>query len=247
MEFRPITYSIEEDGAVIKIVIDNPELKNGLDWIAMEILCEAYEKAINDRNIKCVLICGNGKYWHTGGRVNAKDPEEQKKYSDNLKRMQELQDQLTVPIIAAVNGDCLKGGMGLLAEADLAVAREDVQFGFPELRMGGVPMVVMADTISMPKKRSLEAYYSSNYFSAEEALKMGLVNRVVSEEDFWPTVNEFVHMVIDKPRDLIEMTREAYYTMIEMPSRAERTAWALETLRNRVLKAMEKGKTEHNV
>ena len=54
-------------------------------------------------------------------------------------------------------------------------------------------------------------------------------------------------MVIDKPRNLIEMTREAYYTMVEMPSRAERTAWALETLRNRVLKAMETGKTEHNV
>ena len=243
----PIIVTEEEGGALLKLKINIPEEKNGLNWQALEILADCYERAINDKNIRALLITGDEHYFHTGGRVNAKDPEEQRKYSNGIVRMQTLQDQLTIPLIAAVSGDCLKGGMGLLADADLAIAREGVRFGFPEVRMGGVPMMVMAQTIGLPKKMSLEAYYSSEYFSAEDALRMGLVNCVVPAEEFWPTVNRYVHMVIDKPRALIEMTRYAYYSMAEMPSKKERSKFAMEMLRTKVLKEMERGKTEHCV
>lgn len=246
-ENTPIVVTEEEGGALLKLRINTPEEKNGLNWKALEILADCYERAIEDKNIRAILITGDDKYFHTGGRVNAEDPEEQRKYSDGIERMQKLQDKLTIPLIAAVSGDCLKGGMGLLADADLAIARKGVMFGFPEVRMGGVPMMVMAQTINMPKKMSLEAYYSSEYFSAEDALRMGLVNCVVPPEEFWPTVNRYVHMVIDKPRALIEMTRYAYYSMVEMPSKKERSRFAMEMLRTKVLKEMQNGKTEHNV
>lgn len=80
--------------------------------------------------------------------------------------------------------------------------------------MGGVPMMVMAETMgTMPKKRALEAFLSSWNFSAEEAYQMGLVNRVVPEEQLWDTVDEFVHIFLDTPNELIEMTRKAYHSM----------------------------------
>lgn len=243
----PIIVTKEEQGALLKLQINTPDEKNGLNWKALEILADCYEMAIREKEIRAILITGNDQYFHTGGRVDATNPNEQKLYSAGIERMQEMQDALTIPIIAAVSGDCLKGGMGLLADADLAIAREGVLFGFPEVRMGGVPMMVMAQTIGMPKKMSLEAYYSSEYFTANDALRMGLVNCVVPKEEFWPTVNRYVHMVIDKPRALIEMTRYAYYSMVEMPSKKERSAFAMEMLRTKVLKEMETGKTEHNV
>ena len=242
----PLLVSIE-DKMVMKIKINRPHEKNGLNWEALEILADCYERTIKDPEIRVIVITGDEKYFHTGGRVNAKDPNEQKKYSNGIERMQQLQDQLTVPLIAAVSGDCLKGGMGLLADADLAVARKGVHFGFPEVRMGGVPMMVMASTISLPKKMSLEAYYSSEYFTAEDALRMGLVNCVVSDEEFWPTVNRYVQMILDKPRQLIEMTRKAYYTMSELPEKNERKEYAMHVLRTQVLTEMAIGKTQHNV
>lgn len=242
----PLLVDIENE-AVMKIRINRPHEKNGLNWEALEMLADCYQRAIEDSKIRVIVITGDKQYFHTGGRVNAQDPEEQKRYANGIERMQRLQDALTVPLIAAVSGDCLKGGMGLLADADLAVARQGVRFGFPEVRMGGVPMMVMASTIAMPKKLSLEAYYSSEYFSAETALRMGLVNCVVPDEEFWPTVERYIQMILDRPRKLIEMTRNAYYSMSELPGKEQRKEYAMNTLRTQVLAEMSKGKTEHNV
>lgn len=242
----PLLVSVEDE-AVLKIQINRPEEKNGLNWEALELLADCYQRAIEDEKIRVVILTGDRNYFHTGGRVNAKDPDEQVRYANGIERMQNLQDKLTVPLIAAVSGDCLKGGMGFLADADLAIAREGVHFGFPEVRMGGVPMMVMASTIGLPKKRSLEAYYSSEYFSAEEALRMGLVNCVVPDSEFWPTVERYARMIVDKPRKMIEMTRSAYYAMAELPCKEDRKAYAMRTLRTQVLTEMAAGKTEHNV
>lgn len=242
----PLLVTIENE-VVMKIKINRPQEKNGLNWEALELLADGYERAIHDPKIRVIVITGDNNYFHTGGRVNAKDPEEQVRYANGIERMQRLQDELTVPLIAAVSGDCLKGGMGLLADADLAIARKGVHFGFPEVRMGGVPMMVMASTISLPKKMSLEAYYSSEYFSAEDALRMGLVNCVVPDEEFWPTVERYVQMIVDKPRRLIELTRQAYYSMSELPSKEKRKEYAMEVLRTQVLSEMAVGKTQHNV
>lgn len=243
---KPILHTIDDDG-VMRIVINRPAEQNGLNWEANEMLADCYREALDNPDIRVIVLTGNREYFHTGGRVNAKDEAEQKRYADSIERMQQLQDALTIPVICAVSGDCLKGGMAVLADADLAIARQGVRFGFPEVRMGGVPMVVMASTISMPKKMALEAYYSSEYFSAEDALRMGLVNCVVSDDEFEDTVSRYVKMITDKPRALIEMTREAYYTMSEMPAKTDRKEYALRTLRTKVLTEMAVGKTEDHV
>lgn len=242
---KPIIMTI--DGAVMKLQINRPQEQNGLNWEALELLADAYQRAIDDKTLRVIVITGNHEYFHTGGRVNVSNAGEQKKYSAGIERMQRLQDELTIPMIAAVSGDCLKGGMGLLADADIAVARRGVHFGFPEVRMGGVPMMVMASTISIPKKRALEAYYSSEYFDADEAFRMGLVNCVASDEEFWDTVQHYIDMIVSKPRELIEMTRAAYYRMIEMPGKKERKNYAMDILENHVLTTMASGKTEYNI
>lgn len=113
--------------------------------------------------------------------------------------------------------------------------------------MGGVPMMVMVSTIGLPKKRALEAYYSSEYFSAEEAKELGLVNCVAEPEEFWDTVQRYIDLILDKPRDLIRMTRDAYYNLTDLSSREAREVYAMETLRTKVLPAMSENKTEYNV
>lgn len=137
---------------------------------------------------------------------------------------------------------------GTLALCDLAVAREGVKFSFPEVRMGGVPMMVLVDIVdAMPRKRALEALLTSWEFSAQEALQMGLVNRVVPAEAFWPTVQQFTEQLLNTPSWLIELTRQSYEEMKALPTREQRVAYADRMLRGEILTRMAQHETTYNV
>lgn len=239
---------VEVKDHVMKLTHNRPELKNGGDWRSMQETAKAYQMAAdNPEEIRCIVIAGSNGYWNTGGRVKSDDPEESRQYSIAIKANIEARKKLRQPIIAAVNGDCLKGAMGLLVSADLAVAVDTAKFGYPEMRMGGVPMVVMAQTMCIPKKLLLEACYSSEYFDAQTAWRMGLVNAVVPEEKFWETVDKYVHMIIDNPPALIQMTHDAYYELAKVYDDDERSALAQKLLKEKVLPQMAKEKTTYNV
>lgn len=233
---------------VVTIKIDKPETKNGTDWKAMKALSEAYEKIAEDSSLRVIVLTGNGEYFYTGGRVNPNDPEDSKMYAQTIAESGKERSKVNLPVIAAVNGHCLKAGMGWLVNADMAIAREDVTFAFPEVRMGGVPMLVMAGCMDyIPKKIALAAYYSSMPFDAQTALRFGLINEVVNKEHFDDVLNKYIHMIIDYPKDLIQMTRDAYYTMESMSTKEERVKWAQKTLKEQVLPQMAKEKQSYNV
>lgn len=246
MKRQEVQYEVAQ--GVMKITIDNPETKNGLDWQGIEQLADCYAYAAAHPEVRVIVITGNDRYFYTGGRVDATAPGEKERYADAIERLTTLQDENQVPMIAAISGDCLKAGMGVVAECDFAVAKEGVRFGFPEVRMGGAPMMVMAETIdAMPKKKALEAYYTSWSFSAEEAERMGLINAVVSKEDLWPTVEKYIRVFLDTPEELIRITKKAYGLMSKAPDLAERRKIAMRLLREDVLVTMTKTKTIYNI
>lgn len=245
-EKRQVAFEVEK--GVMKIRIDNPETKNGLNYIGIEQLAECYEYAEKSEDVQVMLITGNDRYFYTGGRVNPNNPGENDRYADAIERLIRLQDANKKPVVAAVSGDCLKAGMGVVAGADFAIAREGVKFGFPEIRMGGVPMMVMAETIdSMPKKIAMEAYCSSWEYTAEQMKQMGMLNAVVSKEEFWPTVEKYVHIFLDTPAILIELTRKGYEKLSKVETREERRKIAMKMLREECLPAMKKVETTYNV
>ena len=162
--------------------------------------------------------------------------------------MESARKRIKVPIIAAVNGHCFKGGMGLVAQADLAVAMDTATFSFPEVRMGGVPMVVMARCMGyLPKKLALEAYYSNREYPAWRMYEVGFLNAVVDKAHFRSTVEEYIHMVTGYPRTLIQLTHEAYYAMEGISDLNERVAFSQKMLAEKVLPQMAKEKTVYNV
>lgn len=245
-EKEGIFVSAEE--SVVTIRVNKPETKNGTDWRALYALSEAYEKIGKDDELRVIVLRGNGEYFYTGGRVNPNDPEDSKMYAKAISESGKAKSSINLPVIAAVDGHCLKAGMGWLISADLAIARNDVTFAFPEVRMGGVPMMVMAGCMGhIPKKIALKAYYSSEAFDAETALRFGLINEVVSASEFEEVLDRYIHMIIDNPKALIQMTHDAYYTMEAMTSKQERVAWARKALAEQVLPQMSKEKQSYNV
>lgn len=247
MQGKQQVFSRVEKG-IMTIQVDNPETKNGLDWAGLEQLAACYEELNCNDAVRVGILTGNDRYFFTGGRVEPKNPGENDRYTDALAHYLKAAGAVRKPMIAAVNGDCMKAGMGTLVLCDLAVAREGVKFSFPEVRMGGVPMMVLVDIVgAMPRKRALEALLTSWEFSAQEALQMGLVNRVVPAEDFWPTVQQFADQLLNTQPWLIELTRQSYEEMKALPTREQRVAYADRMLRGEILTRMAQHETTYNV
>lgn len=238
----------EIKGPVALFKVNRPHTKNGMDWRAKGVQAEAYERIAADQDVRVMVITAEGDYFITGGRVDASRPEEQQLYSEYIGRVEAARKTIKVPMIAAVNGHCFKGGMGLVAQADLAIAKDTATFSFPEIRMGGVPMVVMARCMGyLPKKLALEAYYSNREYSAERMYEVGFINAVADEEHFDSVVEEYIHMIIDYPRSLIQMTHDAYYAMEGITDLNQRVAFSQKWLAEKVLPQMAQEKTTYNV
>ena len=246
MNDKQLTYTVEN--GVMTITIDNPEMKNGLNYIGINPFADAMETLKKDPAIKVAVIRGSHGYFFTGGRVDPNNPGENDIYADAIARYTKACNENDKPIIAAVNGHCLKAGLGTVTAADFAVALKGVEFGLPEIKMGGVPMMIMVETMDfLPKKLAMESYLTAWNFSAEEALRVGLVNRVVDESEFDATVQKFVDVYLNTPEELIYLTRKAYRELSKISSREERQSFGMKMLREECLPAMQRVKQQYNV
>lgn len=220
-----------EHGEVAILTTNRPEAHNRNNYLVYERSWAIYEELAQDPYLRVVVVTGVGDYFCTGGQVNAADPIEKARYQVAVDRYLKAKTLLEVPVIAAVNGECMAGGMNTLMGADLAIAVDTATFGYPEIQRGGFPATAMVTAMDyMPSKLLLQYFYSGDLFGAEEALAMNLVNEVVSAEAFWPTVEKYVQMILTKPAPLIKIGKKAYAGMRKLPS-SERSAYAKAVLK----------------
>lgn len=236
------------ENGVVTITIDRPECQNGINWEAFKALSEVYERIAADPDIRLLVITGTGEYFYTGGRVNASDPEDAALYSKYLAANTAAKMKVNIPVIAAINGDCIKGGMRYVTESDICIAKKSARFALPELRMGGVPIVVMAAMMEVPKKLMFKMMYSADYIGAQELYDNGLLTEVVSDENFDATVRKYVDMILRKPANLTQMTRDLWYNMIDMPDAKTRLEYASSVFTSgKAIQEMSKVKQEYQL
>lgn len=212
-KYEPVLVSVQD--GVMRIQINRPEDKNRIDRFACSAISEALHAANGDPEIRVILFEGNREHFCTGGRVDAKGAQdEQDKYIASIVDMQQAMAAVTVPIVAAVEGDCTAGGHIFVGGADIAIASEKARFGFPEILRGGFPMMVMVSVIDhFPPKKLLKAFYTGKAFSAREVERFDLLTSVATDEEFWPTVNQMLDEIREKPRELMQIGRKAFYAM----------------------------------
>ena len=241
-----ISCSIRGPVAILKV--NRPETKNGLDWKAKFVQAEAYEHIAADPDVRVLVFAAEGDYFWTGGRVDASDPENKRLYAEAIARVEEARRKIMVPMISAVSGNCVKGGIGIVAQSDLAVAKDTATFSFPEIKMGGAPMVVMAKCMRyLPKKLALEAYYSGAEYSARRMYEIGFLNAVTDEEHFWPTVEKYIHMIVDGQANVVQDIHVGYMKMEQIYDDMERIDFSQKMLKNKVLTQMNKENSKYNI
>ncbi len=202
MNAAPGKVVLEIEGAVGSIILDNPARMNALNMAMWRALPEAVEQANADHKVRVIVLSGRGdKAFSAGADISefdeARTGEARGAYDDlNSAAFAALLNSAK-PIVAAINGFCLGGGLELALCCDLRVAAEGSIFGIPAARLGiGYnPRWVRPLLSAMSAASAKELLFTGSRFDCTEALRMGIVNRVYSREDFDREARSFVDII----------------------------------------------------
>jgi enoyl-CoA hydratase/carnithine racemase len=216
----------EAAGGVARVTINRPERRNALSWTVMSELRDAFEAAKADPAVRVVTLTGAGDKAFCAGadlggiadNAGAAAAHDGRGLLANLFR--EMWD-LGKPVIARVRGFALAGGFGLALACDVVIASDDAQFGTPEVNVGLWPYMITVPMLrSMPPKTVLELEMTGRRVGAEEAARIGFVNRVVPVADLDTAVDEFATSLASKSPLVLRWGRDAFYRVLEMDADA---------------------------
>jgi enoyl-CoA hydratase len=221
MGYETLRYAVAESG-VATITLDQPETRNALSDELLDDLLAAFAAARDDDAVRCVVLTSSHeKVFSSGGNLAgfAADVPLAHKHQaiDRFPRLFALIGQLGKPTLCAANGHVLAGALGLALACDLVVAREGVRFGTPEINVGVFPFMIMALIYrNIGRKKTNELLLLGEQISAEEAERIGLVNRVVAADEFAAFVTGWAEALAAKSPLLMRMGKAAMYRQQDM-------------------------------
>jgi methylglutaconyl-CoA hydratase len=206
------------DGAVARITLNRPEKRNALNDELIGALKDTLALAAEEKDVRVVLLTGAGQDFCSGADLAAFDRAEYEGVLDHLATARELADLFLAirhhpkPVVAAVRGRALAGGCGLATCCDLILAAESALFGYPEVKIGFIPAMVMAILRrSVSEKRAFELLAGGDPIGTLEAQRIGLINRIFPDEEFEANVNVYVEALALKPASALSLTKNLLY------------------------------------
>lgn len=211
-----VLYSV--DGAVARVTLDRPEKRNALNDAVIAGIKEGLKQAAADEQVRAVVISGAGKDFCSGADLSALQKIASASVSENSEDARSLLElfllirQVPIPVIAAVTGKALAGGCGLASACDIVLASASARFGYPEVKIGFVPAMVMAILRrNVSEKRAFELLTRGGEIGAEQAKQMGLVNQVFADETFTSDVDVYVNRFAELSKSAVALTKGLLY------------------------------------
>jgi enoyl-CoA hydratase len=200
----------EKEGNVAILTFNRPDARNAVNDQVRAEFAAAIADVEADDNIRVMILTGNGKAFASG--VDIKEFSKTTPYhAHNLYRLGERVEKLSKPVIAAVNGFCLGGGNEIAMGCDIIIASEKAKFGQPEINIGIIPGG--GATQRLPRLigvcRAKELIFTGDIITAEEAFKLGLVNRVVPEDKLMETAKEIAKKIAIKSSAALKLAKQA--------------------------------------
>src|ERR687898_2401573 len=191
MPYETIRYDVTRDTGIATVALDQPETRNALSDQVLDELIAAFEAARADPEVRCVVLTStHEKVFSSGGNLagfTAEQPLIHKHFEVGARfpRLFRAIGELGKPTLCAANGHVLAGALGLALACDLIVARAGARFGTPEIDVGVFPFMVMALLYrNVGRKQASELLLLGEQIPAEEAERIGLVNKVVPADGF---------------------------------------------------------------
>jgi enoyl-CoA hydratase/carnithine racemase len=206
---------------VAGLTLNRPEQYNALSHELLGALQAELDRIKGDPAIRIVVITGAGRAFCAGHDMKeiAKERERERLtslFAQCSKVMLSL-TRLPQPVIALVDGVAAAAGCQLVAACDLALATSNARFATSGVKYGlfcSTPMVALSR--NLPRKPALEMLLTGDFIEADEAFRLGLVNKVVPPERLEEAFDDMVARLLDKPREVLALGKQAYYRQLEM-------------------------------
>ncbi len=184
-----VIYAVE--GTVALVTLNRPEKRNALNDVLIGALTESLREADGNEAVRVVVITGAGADFCSGADLAALQKISESSVTENLEDAQTLMKlfalirRVRVPVVAAVRGRALAGGCGLATACDLVLAAKSARFGYPEVKIGFVPAMVMAILRrNVSEKRAFELITRGAEIGADENARICLVILVFVDDKF---------------------------------------------------------------
>ena len=214
----PILYNVE--GAVARVTLNRPEKRNALNDALIAGLKKALCDADESEGVRAVVVTGAGEDFCSGADLSALQKISEGSIADNLEDARSLMElfalirRVRVPVVAAVRGRALAGGCGLATACDIVLASRSARFGYPEVKIGFVPAMVMAILRrNVSEKRAFELITRGAEISAEDAARYGLVNQIYDDATFDDEVERYVAGFKKVSRSAVTLSKRLLYQM----------------------------------
>lgn len=211
---------VAREGGIETITLFNPERRNAIGPQMTNELLWALEDARGADEVRAVVLTGEGKAFcaggdfaqMTGGADAAKLPHKGD-YADLLLALARSDK----PVVARVNGHAMGGGLGLVAASTFAIASTEAKLGTPEIDVGLFPMMIMAVLARLvPRRRLLEMMLTAEKMDAQEAVRLGIVNRAVPPEQLDAEVKRVTDAIASKSPITVRLGLRAFAAQDDM-------------------------------
>jgi methylglutaconyl-CoA hydratase len=207
-----------------RITLARPEKKNALDRQMAEEIVRGLESLAADPDSRVVLIEAEGDDFCAGADLDALEAlldagrEAQLEDARALGRIFTVIRHLSIPVVAAVRGRALAGGAGLASACDIVLAHPNASFGYPEVRIGFVPAMVMTILRRIvPERQAFDLAMTGRTVTATEAERLGLVSRIIAAEQFEAGVDDVCRTIAKSPPEAVRRTKKLFYELEGRP------------------------------
>ncbi len=217
--------SLSKNG-ILRIILNDPTNLNALSENMIDLMQNSLKTAMSDKNVRVIIIAAEGPVFSSGHDL--KELKTARKHKDNGKiffqqimkkcsAMMQLIVNNSKPVIAEVNGTATAAGCQLVASCDLAYASKIAKFATPGVNIGlfcSTPMVALSRNIS--NKHSMEMLLTGDLISSDKAMKIGLINEVLDNENLKNYVEVKANKISKKSSLTLKIGKEAFYNQINM-------------------------------
>lgn len=210
----------ERDGAVAILTLNRPEVLNALSSELMEDLSERLNRLDQEEAVRVVILTGSERAFAAGADIQELSGNDAVSMlsSRQITRWDAIR-RFSKPLIAAVSGWALGGGLELVMACDLVIAGDNAQFGQPEIKIGVMPGAggTQRLTKAVGKVRAMEMVLTGATIGAEEARSRGLVNQVVAREQVLARAREMARTIAAMPPIAVRLAKESVLTALDTP------------------------------
>ena len=210
----------EMRGPAAWITLNRPEKLNALNGAVLKGLHESFDRAVADDEVRVVVLAGAGRAFSAGYDLADEAAGSYGGAHDwhhvlgvDIDATMKLW-ALPKPTIAAVRGYCLAGGCELAMACDMIVSTESGRFGEPEIRYGSGPVTLLMPFV-LGQKKTNELLFTGDMIDAETAERVGMINRVVADDQLDTAVEELVRKIAPTPLPVLRLTKIALVRAFE--------------------------------